>query len=140
MKKYLSIRLNNQKRKANELLVNEFIYCFTEQKPKRLEALLSFQYKYLDGKTKWELLDHFKTYWNMINEQGIKVEVEYGVALDYYPGCIAIKIKLIEFSGNKEFPSRLTLIPLFEGDYLSGLVVCKRCAPYWVINRLMRDN
>ena len=140
MKKFLSVRLNNEKRKANELLVNEFIYCFTEQKPKRLEALLSFQYKYLNGKTKWELLDYFKTYWNMINEQGIKVEIEYGVSLDYYPGCIAIRIKLIEFRGNKHFPSRLILIPTFEGDYLSGLMECKRCAPYWIIERLMRDN
>jgi len=140
MKKFLSVKLNKEKLRANELLANELIYCITQQKPKRLEALLSFQYRYLDGKTKWELLDYFKTYWSMINEQDVKVEIEYGVSLDYFPGCIAIRIKLIEFRRNKQYPSRLTLIPTFEGDYLSGLIECKRCAPYWVIERLMRDN
>ena len=110
---HLATRVSNRKKGENSHLVNEFIAAFMNQDTEHMESLLSYRCTYLRGKSKWETLEYFKQYWEMLNEQRTEIMVEEVISMDYYPGCSAYRFKFIEFMGGEKFPSRLTLVPVF---------------------------
>jgi hypothetical protein len=140
MKKHLAIKVTKTKKKENSIIANELIAAFMNRDAELLESLLSYRFNYLNGRSKWETLEYFKAYWELLEEQNIEIQIEECVSMDYYPGCVAYRFRFVEFMGGEDFPSRLILVPIFEHGQLADLAISKRCAPAWVLKRLIINN
>lgn len=140
MKKHLSSNTSKSIKKDNTNLLNEFIAAFQDRDKELMDSLLSYDFTYLNGKSKLETMAFFAHYWDMLDKQTCPTEIECMISMDYYPGCVAIRFRFVEFMGYGEYKSRMTLVPVFKDGKLRDLIYCKRAAPMFVLKRLSRNN
>ena len=140
MKNHIAKKISKIEKYENAQLINNLIIAIMNNDMCMLEAMLSEEHTYLNGKNKWATLHYFQTLNKMLGEQNVAVEIEDVTSMDYYPGCTAYKFAFREFMGGENFPSRLTLVPVFETGQLIDLAISKRFAPAFALEKLLLNN
>ena len=140
MKKHIANKTSQTERFQNARLINDLIIAIMNSDMVALGNMLQEEYSYLNGRNKWATLHYFQTMTKMAAEQNVEVEIEEVTSMDYYPGCTGYKFTFREFMGGSEFPSRLTLVPVFEKGRLIDLAISKRFAPGFALEKLITNN